>query len=137
MQGIQPNQPNQPNQPIPGWLVTKGAKQVPNIIAINLFRHYEKQLTNKKYYQIIAIGYTNKEQTELVIYEAEEFTGTTPTNSKAEAFALSPLFRHWFIQTILYRGHLPRLLVLVKIENDVILMTLEEFLQHGKTQQEL
>lgn len=84
MQGIQPNQPNQPNQPIPGWLVTKGAKQVPNIIAINLFRHYEKQLTNKKYYQIIAIGYTNKEQTELVIYEAEEFIGTTPTNSEAE-----------------------------------------------------
>ena len=133
----QSNQPNQSNQPYPGWVVTKGAKQVPNIIAIRLFRHYEKQLTSKEPYQIIAIGYINNEQTELGIYEAEEINAGTNANvydglTISEGFAVSPLFKGWSIHTILYQGNPPCILALVKIENDIILMTLEEFFHHSQ-----
>lgn len=131
------DKPNKPNKPSPGWVVTRGAKQVPNIIAIQLFRHYEKQITRKQPYQIIAIGYINKEQTELGIYEAEEITNQASGEAHngiaaSEGFAISTLFKHWFMHTLLYQGNPPCLLALVKIEDDIILMTLEEFYYHSR-----
>lgn len=137
----QPRQPGQPGQPRPkpsepsepsiDWVVTKGAKQLPNFIAIHLFRHYERTI---KTYQIIALGYTDKEQTQLGIYEAEEIRSYDIAGEVYEGLLTSLLFKHWSIETIQYRYQNPCILVLVRIENDLILMTYEEFKYHQGNQ---
>lgn len=137
--GINPTEPSKapesPKAPEPlQWAITKGAKQlnIPNIISIYLFRHYEKHL---KTYQIIAIGYTDQAKTQLTIYEAEEISSYDKHEGVYDSLVVSPLFRHWFIETIQYRDNHPCLLTLVKIENDLILMTYEEFRYHQGSNQ--
>lgn len=134
----QPAQPAQSKPPAPlQWTITKGAKQlnIPNIIFIYLFRHYEKHL---KTYQTIAIGYTDQARTQLTIYEAEElgsYNKQEGVYEESEGLAISPFFKHWFIETIQYRDTHPCLLTIVKIENDLILMTYEEFRNHQGSNQ--
>lgn len=134
-QGDEPGQQKQPGQPGQlgqepqpqqhtentqhlNWVVTKGAKHIDNIIRIRIFRHYEHKIST---YKLLLLGYLDKRETQLGILEAEETFGVY------NGIMVSPLLKHWEITTCLFRKNNPCIIVIAKIEDDLILMSHEEF----------
>lgn len=97
--------------------MTKGVDNIHNIIRIELFRHYEQSITT---YKLLMLTHTNKSKTELGIFEVMD-------TSNPNFIVTSVFYENWTMDTILFKDNKPCIVALVRIDNDLILMSKDEF----------
>lgn len=100
------------------WATTKGVSGIHNIIRIEIFRHYEQSIDT---YEMMMLSYRDMERTKLLVLEVME------PEAIPNSIAISPLFNNWAIETVLFRENKQCVVVLVKIDSNLILMSKEEF----------
>lgn len=100
------------------WATTKGVSSIHNIIRIEIFRHYEQSIDT---YELVMLTYRDMEETKLLVLEVIE------PQAIPNSIAISPIFKNWTIETVLFRGEKQCVVALVKIDNELILMSKEEF----------
>ena len=100
------------------WGVTRGVEDLHSIIKITLMNHYERMGST---FKLLMLKYTNKEQTELAVIEAE------PMDGECQSMFITAGSKYWTFKTGLLATEAPNTVAVCKVDNTLVLMSGEEF----------